>query len=109
MLITLRKDLHSPELKNKPIMKKLMSIVLLGTTLIFAACGSDDDSSDPVVTDCEICDLDILGTIVSGEYCDNGDGTITVTIDGEEETESLDGVTFDEFIAAFEQLGATCN
>jgi hypothetical protein len=90
-------------------MKKLMSIVLLGTILVFTACSSDDDSSNSEVNDCETCDLDILGTIVSGEYCDNGDGTITVTIDGQEETESLDGLTFDQFISAFEQLGATCN
>lgn len=85
-----------------------MSVVLLGAILVFTSCGNDDDSSTPV-TDCQICNLDLLGTIVSPEYCDNGDGTITITLDGQEQTESLDGVTFSEFITALESFGYTCN
>lgn len=85
-----------------------MSIVLLGTTLVFAACGSDDDSSDPV-TDCQTCNQEVEGQNISSEICDNGDGTYTITFLNEEETEDLNGATFEQIIAAFEALGATCN
>ena len=44
------------------------------------------------------------------EICDNGDGTITITVLGVSQTEELpDGTSFEHFIAAFEATdGAQC-
>jgi hypothetical protein len=88
-------------------MNKLLTIVLIGATLVFTACGSDDDSTTPV-NDCTTCDIDVLGTLTAIEYCDNGNGTMTVTVDGQEDIVDLDGASFDDFIEAVELI-ATCN
>jgi hypothetical protein len=88
-------------------MKRIKIAILAIGVLGFAACSSDDN--DEVVENCETCSLSILDQEVVSEYCDNGDGTVTVTTAGVEQTEDLDGATFDQFIAAFELLGATCN
>ena len=88
-------------------MNKLLTIALFSATLLLTACGSDDDSSTPAA-DCKTCDIDVLGTITAIEYCDNGDGTMTVTVDGQEEIVDLEGASFDEFIEAVELI-ATCN
>lgn len=82
-------------------------MVTVVSGLVFTACSSDDDSSDGPV--CETCELDVLGIELTTEYCDNGDGTVTVIFEGVEETQDLGGVTFDEFISAIEQAGGTCN
>ncbi len=87
-------------------MKKLfLPLTLAAAFFAFTACSSDDDSSS--TGDCVVCQLDLFGQMVSTEYCDNGDGTIT--IDGEE-TEDLDGISFSDFISTQESfLGADCN
>lgn len=79
------------------------------TSLIFTACSSDDDNNSEEQETCETCDLDLLGTVISSEYCDNGDGTITITTEGLEQTQDLDGATFEQFILALELAGASCN
>jgi len=58
---------------------------------------------------CRTCGIDLLGTVINSEYCDNGDGTITVTTEGQSQTTDLNGATFAQFIAGLEQAGATCN
>ncbi len=88
-------------------MKRIKIAILAIGVLGFAACGSDDN--DEFVENCETCSLTIATQQVVSEYCDNGDGTVTINTAGVETTENLEGVTFDQFIAAFELLGATCN
>jgi len=56
-------------------MKKIIySILFAATTLLTTTSCSDDDDNN---SDCLICD--------SGSACDNGDGTVTISIDGEED------------------------
>ena len=87
-----------------------MNVLLAIGVLVFLACGNDDDDDNEAQQDCRICSFGlIVGEEVTAEYCDNGDGTITITANGEETTETLDGASFSEFINAFELLGATCN
>ncbi|MGB5272123.1 hypothetical protein [Eudoraea sp.] len=88
-------------------MKKIKIVFLAIGVLGFISCGSDDN--DEVINNCETCSLTILEQEVVSEYCDNGDGTVTVTTEGVEQTEELGDTTFDQFIAAFELLGASCN
>ncbi|WP_297798252.1 hypothetical protein [uncultured Eudoraea sp.] len=87
-------------------MKRLKIAILAIGVFGFAACGSDDN--DEGVDNCQTCSLSILDQEVVSEYCDNGDGTVTVTTAGVEQTEDLDGATFDQFITALELIG-TCN
>ena len=88
-------------------MKRIKIAILAIGVLGFTACSSDDN--DEVVENCETCTLLFAEQEVVSEYCDNGDGTVTVTTLGQEQTEELGDATFDQFIAAFELLGATCN
>ena len=89
-------------------MKKFMFLALMIGALGFHSCGSDDDGNQNQ-NECQTCDLELLGIVISSEYCDNGDGTMTVTSEGQEETVDLEGLSFDAFISALEQIGATCN
>lgn len=90
-------------------MKKIILSFAVIATLGFTSCSSDDDNSDDgSISECLTCDLDILGTVISSEYCDNGDGTMTVTTDGQEQTVDLEGESFDSVISALEQAGAAC-
>ncbi|MGB5386856.1 MAG: hypothetical protein WBN20_08740 [Eudoraea sp.] len=88
-------------------MKRIKIAILAIGVLGFTACGNDDN--DEIIDSCETCSLMIMDQEVVSEYCDNGDGTVTITTAGVEQTEDLEGVTFDQFIAAFELLGASCN
>jgi hypothetical protein len=86
--------------------KVLFSALILG--LVFTtSCNKDDDGGSK--KDCKTCDLTAQGTTVTSKFCDNEDGTIEVTTGGQTQTQDLNGVTFEQFIAAYEQLGATCN
>ena len=85
-------------------MKKLILNALLIGVFAFNSCSSDDDSNDDSSSDCRICEVFTL----TQEYCDNGDGTITITTNGQEETEDLDDATFAQFISGIELFG-TCN
>lgn len=83
-------------------MKRLKIAILAIGVLGLSACGNDDN--DEVVENCQTCTI----LEVASEYCDNGDGTVTITTLGQEQTEELGDATFDQFIAAFELLGV-CN
>jgi len=88
-------------------MKRIKIAILAIGVLGFTACGNDDN--DEIIDSCETCSLMIMDQEVVSEYCDNGDGTVTITTAGVEQTEDLGDATFDQFIAAFELLGASCN
>ncbi len=90
-------------------MKKFMLVLAVVSAISITACSSDDDDNSESANDCETCNLEFLGESVTSEFCDNGDGTMTVTSSGVSETEDLDGATFEQFIAAYKLLGATCN
>ena len=86
--------------------KVLFSALILG--LVFTtSCNKDDDGGKK--KDCETCELDLMGTSLVSKFCDNGDGTMSVTVDGQTETTDLEGLTFEQFISSYEQSGATCN
>ena len=85
-------------------MKKLFLFLALGSSIVFTSCNKDDDDK---ASSCSTCDLDVLGTVTSSKYCDNGDGTISVTTQGTTQTVELDGVSFDTFISQLD-LVADC-
>ncbi|PTM11690.1 MAG: hypothetical protein DA407_01105 [Bacteroidetes bacterium] len=89
-------------------MKKFILGILTVGVLITTACGGSDDDNNSS-NQCQTCNQDFGGENITSEICDNGDGTFTITFNGEEETEDLNGATFEEIIAAYEELGATCN
>lgn len=89
-------------------MKKVfLSFALVAAA--FVSCGDDDngDSNGPV---CQTCEVELLGVPIVSEICDNGDGTVSITTDGETQTQTLEeGQTYAQIIAGFEATGATCN
>lgn len=90
-------------------MKKIILSIAILASVSFVSCSSDDDD-DVTQNACETCDLGVqVGIPLVTEICDNGDGTITSTVFGEATTESLDGLTFEAYIAALKLLGITCN
>ena len=92
-------------------MKKFMLMLAVVSAISITACSSDDDGGAGTQgnSDYETCNLELLGESLTSEFCDNGDGTITVTSSGVTQIEDLDGVTFEQFISGFELLGGTCN
>ena len=70
-------------------MKKLIFAFTVLASLSFVGCSSDDDEGSS-----RTCD--VLG-LVPATFVDNGDGTATVTFDGESQVVDLDGVDFDTF------------
>ena len=78
----------------------ILGISILAMVLGFSSCSSDDDDG----RDCDSCDLQ--GETV--EFCDNGDGTYTLTAAGQSETiteEELEGVTPEEYVELICSLG----
>ena len=75
--------------------------------LVILACSKDDDNK--AQQDCQICSFEFDTELEEATFCDNGDGTVTIKANGEEETESLEGSTFNDFIAALEFFGGDCN
>ncbi len=69
-------------------MKKLFYASALTLSILLSACSSDDNDDDGRT--CEIAGVSI-------SIVDNGDGTATVSADGESETVDLEGVDFDTF------------
>ena len=65
---------------------------------------SDDDNSDQ---DCRTCYFEEV--IVVTRVCDNEDGTVTISLNGESRTEDLEGLGFDEFIDQLETIGYSCD
>ncbi|MEM8937899.1 MAG: hypothetical protein AAGC64_00975 [Bacteroidota bacterium] len=73
-------------------MKKLIFAFALIASIGFTGCSSDDDSAP----DINSVDCNILG-LVPVTFVDNGDGTATVTVDGESETVDLGGIDFQTY------------
>ncbi|GAA4942415.1 hypothetical protein GCM10023314_14430 [Algibacter agarivorans] len=84
-------------------MKKLTINAFLTGVLALSSCSSDD-SKDASSSECKTCEI----FSVTQEYCNNQDGTVTITTNGQEEIEDLDGATFAQFISGIELLG-TCD
>ncbi len=76
--------------------------MLLLSAFALTSCGDDDEDA----SSCQTCELELLGVSVSSEYCEDGDNVI-VTTSGVSET--LEGVSLDDIVAAQEAAGATCN
>ena len=92
--------------KKLTLMKKIILSIAMFSTIYFTSCSNDDNVASQ---QCRTCELDALIAVITSEYCDNGDGTMTVTTQGESEIVDLEGQTFDATISALEQIGATCN
>ena len=88
-------------------MNKFILGPFLIMTLVFNACGGNDD--DGSSKECQTCNQEFAGEIITSEICDNGNGTFTITFNGEEETEDLNVATFEQIIAAYEEFGASCD
>ena len=73
-------------------MKKLIFAFALIASIGFTGCSSDDDSSPEQNS----VDCNILG-LVPVTFVDNGDGTATVTVEGESEIVNLDGIDFQTY------------
>jgi hypothetical protein len=79
-------------------MRKLVFSLMTVACLGFVGCSDDDDK-------CASCSVDFLGTAITTEACDNGDGTVTVTILGETQVltaEEPEGVCAAEYVQALE-------
>jgi hypothetical protein len=80
------------------------------------SCGDDTNVIQNIIDglDCseivppDNCQTCTHPTIPTGEYCDNGDGTVDVTVGGSTTTLDLMGINFDDYIAALETGGYTC-
>ena len=82
----------------------LMAII---STISFTACTTASEDGDENSDSCTTCTLILL----ESEYCDNGDGTVTITAGGETTTQSLEGQSLDSFITALELVtpGLSCD
>ena len=79
-------------------MKKLVFSLMAVACLAFVGCSDDDDDNK-----CATCSVDFLGTAITTEACDNGDGTVTVTVLGESQVltaEELEGMSASEYVQA---------
>ena len=71
-------------------MKKLMYVAAFTLALGFTACNKDDDGN----ANCRECS--VLTIPIS--ICNNGDGTVNLTANGETEKVTLEeGVTFEQY------------
>ncbi|MEM9078200.1 MAG: hypothetical protein AAGC43_14250 [Bacteroidota bacterium] len=88
-------------------MKKILFLtsLMISLAILTLSCSSDDDSSSP---NCTTCTTSVFNITASTEYCDNRDGTVTATTDGESETIDLEGGSFNAFIGRVGLL-ADCN
>ncbi len=71
----------------------------LAATFAFTSCSNDDDGGGA----CATCTTNALGTEITTKACDNGDGTVNVTIAGISQTlteEDLEGTTAAEYVQA---------
>ncbi|WBX73985.1 hypothetical protein PG913_01705 [Tenacibaculum pacificus] len=76
-------------------------------SVAFVSCSDDDNNAEESVNSCKECEM--MGSITT-KYCDNGDGTITVTVLGQETSISRlpEGTTFDKYIESMDTAGVTC-
>lgn len=84
-------------------MKKIVFSVMAMAALAFVGCSNDDDDDEG---NCATCAVELLGTAITTEACDNGDGTVTLTANGESQIlsgDELEGATPAEFVRALEE------
>jgi len=92
-------------------MKKNICVLAI-MAIVFVGCGSDDESTN---LNCQTCGFTTGETVgATNEYCDNGDGTVTVTVRnglGQEVTTTTPLTSsLEEFIMALEETtGIECN
>lgn len=89
-------------------MKKIISFAVLTAALSTAlvSCSKDDDSSSSSNTPCTTCSLSAFGITTTTSVCDNGDGTLAVTINGVEQTVTA---SYDAYVQGLTAAGANCN
>lgn len=75
--------------------------------LTFTACFNNDDTS----SSCKTCKFTFQTTTLNTQYCDNGDGTMTLMVEGEQTvTEDIpEGSSFEEVMMVVEANGSTCD
>ncbi|WP_298996208.1 hypothetical protein ACOKFD_12135 [Flagellimonas sp. S174] len=71
-------------------MKKIIFALAIIASIGFTGCSGDDDG-DGNTRNCSILGL------VPATFVDNGDGTATITVEGESDVVDLDGVPFETF------------
>ena len=81
-------------------MKKIILSMAMISAVAFASC-SDSDNTPEEESKCKVCTLAIIST----EVCDNGDGTLTVKVNGTEQTVTAE---YSDYVKALELAGATC-
>jgi len=96
-------------------MKKIMLMAFAAGLFAFTStsCSSDDDGGGSS-SDCITCSMDFEGNEFETEYCDNGDGTATVTVTSggqsvSQEQDIPEDFTFEDYVDSQEQSGADCN
>ncbi len=70
--------------------------------LLFVGCSKDDQEK------CSTCTFSLAELSVTSKYCDKGDGNVEITTDGQTQTVSMNGATFDDFIDGLKRAGANC-
>ena len=90
-------------------MKKIILSIAMIATIAFTGC-SDNDETDKKCLSCEFSGLGVE-TPIKTQYCDNGDGTMTITVKGiQTVTDDIpEGSSFEEIIEAAKKQGTTCN
>lgn len=99
-------------------MKKALICAMISLALAAISC-TENSSEDEILsndllaqlkeskkeTSCKSCVADFITMQIETVYCDNGDGTVTIKIieTGEETTDSLNGLTFNEFMLSLEK------
>lgn len=84
-------------------MKKLLFTAAIMGLLISTSCKKDDDGDS---RNCKTCEMADAGNALT--YCDNGDGTVTISSNGQSQTTNLEGISFNDYIAALQQIGFSC-
>ncbi|TDQ21908.1 hypothetical protein [Tenacibaculum caenipelagi] len=88
-------------------MKKIILSIAMLTSTVLASCSDDNESN----TNCRKCVFEGFDQTLNTEYCDNGDGTITMTVEGGQTVtdEIPKGSSFEEIMKAVEANGSTCD
>ena len=81
--------------------KRFLALNLI-VLMSLVACKKDDDAMEEENRNCVTCEGSQLGTI---EYCENEDGTVSATIDGETSSIPLNGISFDAYITGLQSTG----
>ncbi|MDO6675385.1 hypothetical protein Q4517_07455 [Tenacibaculum sp. 1_MG-2023] len=88
-------------------MKKIILSIAMLTSVVLVSCSDNDENN----TTCRKCVFERFDQTLNTEYCDNGDGTITMTVEGGQTVtdEIPEGSSFEEVMKAVEANGSTCD